>query len=46
MRTHETARYVVSIYVYEERSHTLVRGGRVRWRLEGVADSLLKGFGI
>lgn len=33
-------------YVYEEMPHTLVRGGRVRRGLEGVADSLLKVFGI
>jgi len=33
-------------YVYEEMPHTLLRGGRVRRGLEGVADSLLKVFGI
>ncbi|MFN7153033.1 MAG: hypothetical protein ACK4OE_05025 [Acidovorax sp.] len=33
-------------YVYEEMPHTQVKGGRARRGLEGVADSLLKVFGI
>jgi hypothetical protein len=37
---------VEGFYVYEEMPHTLLRGGRVRRGLEGVADSLLKVFGI
>jgi hypothetical protein len=33
-------------YVYEEMPHTQVKGGRARRGVEGVADSLLKVFGI